>query len=173
MAKKAAFIVKYSKVEDSKKALNSFIDLFNDLITNKSDCIKLNKDQCTLDDVSEYLLTHFGCSGKNNNRSYYDKKLGSIRYILSSGGYYDNNHSGYISIYPDDENQHAFIDYIPNPDGTVEITVCSSSAFDKSLFNINCIKKHITKILTSNEFTEFMKNLALRHNMALKSIRIE
>lgn len=172
MAKKVAFCVKYSKVEDCKTALNSFINIFNDIITNKDECIKIDKDQYTFDDVSEYLLTHFGHFRKNNS-SYYDKKLGSIRYNLSSGRYYDDNYLGYISIYPDDENQHAFIYYAPNPDNTVEISISFSSAFDKSLFNINYMKKYITKIWASNDFVEFMNNLTLRHNMQLKSIRIE
>lgn len=174
MAKKVAFKVTYSKVEDYKTALNSFIDLFNDLITNKDDCIKVNKDQCTFDELSKYLLTYFGRSGKNNNGSYYDKKLGSIKYTISSGRYYDDDYSGYIEIYPDDENQHAFITYMPKSnDGTAEITVSVSTAFDKSLFNISYIKKYITKIWTSNDFSEFMKNLASRHNMQLESIIVK
>ena len=68
MAKKVAFKVTYSKVEDYKTALNSFIDLFNDLITNKDDCIKVNKDQCTFDELSKYLLTYFHLYKKKRGR---------------------------------------------------------------------------------------------------------
>ncbi len=172
MAKKVAFNVTYSKVEDYKTALNSFIDLFNDLITNKDDCIKFNKDQCTFDEVSEYLLEHFGRSGKSNKPAYYDKKLGSIRYVFSPGYHDLSYNNSYIEIYPDDENQHAFVDYNIGTDGTVEISVSFSSAFDKSLFSINYMKKYITKIWASNDFTEFMNNLVSRHNMQLTSIII-